>query len=640
MDMIDIGIAKALAGEAAGEAAAGKLDGNQGAANAGKIMGIDNSGNVVPVPGSQGGTPSAGDIPYSDQAAYDDGSVGKAVTQLKSVIADISENCVWDNTTYSPEFEQGTISSSYKETDNAKRIRTVDAIDVSTFVSAQCDSNHVIWQAEFDAAMTGVNLITSGSRRLVTANDFQTTTKYVRFILVNNNSATEITPSSDYTFVVETKAPPKVDAVVAKVETSFPDINMIDPDDWELGGIDEHGFSQVIYRIRTASLYHVKAGDYLTFNVPASITGTNKYNIAFYTNDVATSFSGWLADAKYVFESEAYIRIWVGASGSYDPVNWDLKNCIALISPSYTGSIVRRTADVNSVAKSLLHRRQNLGLPFTYKNQYTFGVSLSCDILFVGDDLWTFSASEDDHSNLVSYYVYTYDPNTDTFVSKRNAQHNLGHINSIDYCAGNDCIICGNGSGSYVLANAFYVVPGASEITGNIDVTDNVIVYDCSALNLGAKLNVIWGDDNGGQFDCCWGITDDNAHIYRIILGRGENELTYGTLIPGKSDNEFNGTFAIAETYSQSTCGYETCVQGSTYWRGSIYAGIGHNVGGIRVWKMTPQRDGTIMTEEHTQPIYTQELTKTGDVGGITVWNDEVVFIARGGGKLSAYYCK
>ena len=77
-----------------GEDVEDKLDANQGAANAGKIMGIDNDGNVVPVPGSQGGTPSAGDIPYSDQAAYDDGSVGKAVSQLKSDFAKLGLSVV------------------------------------------------------------------------------------------------------------------------------------------------------------------------------------------------------------------------------------------------------------------------------------------------------------------------------------------------------------------------------------------------------------------------------------------------------------------------------------------------------------------------------------------------------------------
>lgn len=77
MDIIDITVAKK-------KALAQSVATNQGAANAGKVMGIDSEGNVVPVAGSQGGAPSAGDVSYSDQASYDDGTVGKAVTQLKS----------------------------------------------------------------------------------------------------------------------------------------------------------------------------------------------------------------------------------------------------------------------------------------------------------------------------------------------------------------------------------------------------------------------------------------------------------------------------------------------------------------------------------------------------------------------------
>ena len=567
--------------------------------------------------------------------------LSNAISQKADTSA-ISTNAMWQNATTSPEFEQGTISGSYKEVANANRIRTVDTFDVSTFTSVQCDANHVIWQAEFNASMVGVRLITSGSRRYVDSSGFLSTTKYVRFILVNNNSATAITPSSDFTFTMTSENPPKIDGVVDDVEglqESLTNINLISSDDWELGTLDERGFSQVGYRLRTSSLYHVKAGDYVELNKPSSVTDSLTYNIAFYTNDVITSFSGWKT-AKHVFEADADVRIAYGKSGSYDPVNWDWINYIGIYSNSYTESVERRTADTNSIAKSLLHRRQNLGLPFTFRKIHTFGVSVACDFFFMGNDMWTFSASAEDNSDSVSYYVYTYDPVTETFASKRNAKHNLGHVNSINYCPQNDCIICGNGSGSYTLANKFFVVPNASELTGDIDINTNCIVYDCSELNLGAKLNVIWGDDNRGQFDECYGITDDNAHIYRIILGRGENELTYGTLISGKQDNEFNGTFAIVDTYSQNTCGYETCVQGSTFWRGSIYAGIGHSVGGIRIWKMTPQRDGSILTEEHTQPIYTQALTRTGDVGGISVYDDNLMFISMGAGTVIAYNCK
>ena len=64
-----------------------KLDANQGAANAGKVMGIDNEGNGVPVAGSQGGAPSAGDVSYSDRAAYDNGTVGAELKTQKALFA-------------------------------------------------------------------------------------------------------------------------------------------------------------------------------------------------------------------------------------------------------------------------------------------------------------------------------------------------------------------------------------------------------------------------------------------------------------------------------------------------------------------------------------------------------------------------
>ena len=118
----------------------------------------------------------------------------------------VSDNVVRDITTFSPEFEQGTISNTYKEAANAKRIRTVDTFDVSTFEVAECDSNHVIWQAEFTATMAGNRLVTSGSRTRVTKASLLPTTKYIRFILVNKNSATNITPSDNYTFTITMEA--------------------------------------------------------------------------------------------------------------------------------------------------------------------------------------------------------------------------------------------------------------------------------------------------------------------------------------------------------------------------------------------------------------------------------------------------
>ena len=559
-------------------------------------------------------------------------SLNESVTELNGSLANVE---VYE--TITPTFEQGTISGSYAEFDNTKRIRTVDVYDVEHFLYAECDSNHCIWRAEFDANMRGIKLVTTGSVKKVSKAAFLSTTKYVRFMLVNTNSATAITPEDNYTFTIYQGRISMIDEAMGKLDTSFSDINLIDKSDWEYGNIDEHGFVQVYYKLRTASVYHVNAGDYLTFSVPDGVTGTIKYEIAYYANGIVTSLSGKLTNARYTFLVEGDIRIMVGDTSSYNVVNFALKDAVKLYASTYSEGVTRHTIAPDKSAKQLFNRKRNKGLPFTYHAYHSFSDSIACDFFFAGADMWTFSASADDNSTSVSYAVRTYNPETKSFTTKRTGNHNLGHANSMSYCDGNDCIICGNGSGDYTLANKFFIVPNASELTGDIDINTNCIIYDCSELDLGAKLNVIWGDANRGRFDICYGITDDNAHIYKILLGRGTNQLTYGTLIEDKGDTEFNGTFAIVETYKQDICGYETCIQGSCFWRGSIYAGIGHNVEGIRIWKMTPQRDGTILTEEYTERMWAQDMTASGNVGGLAVYNDELMFISMGAGNVYSY---
>lgn len=580
--------------------------------------------------GTYGGVPTDTTLTQEGMAA-DAKAVGDALTEVSEEILGLETY-----KTLTPSFEQGTISSSYKPADNANRIRTVDAFEVDDIMSAECDSGHSIWWAEYRDDMSGNALHMKGTLKLVTPDMFAEGTVYVRFVLVNSASATPITPTDSFTFGIKISRVSKVDSVIEKVDEGFTNINLIDDTDWEIGGFDERGFLQAVYRMRTSSLYHVKAGDKIIFAIPSDITGSVKYEIGFYENDVLTSLSGKIS-TNYTFDNDYDIRIAIGLAGSYAPVNFELKRCVGLYAATYSDSIVSRTSDPLLTAGRVIQRRQNMGLPFEYHNHYTFGDSIACDFFFMGNDLWTFSASANDNSTSVSYAVRTYDPATDTFTFKSSGLHNLGHVNSMSYSEGNDCLICGNGSDDYTLSNKFFVCPNLSELVGNIDINTNCIVYDCSALDLGNKLNVIWGDANKGNYDIAYGITDDNAHIYKILLGRGTNALTYGTLISGKSDTEFNGTFAIVETYSQDVCGYETCVQGSTYFKGSIYAGIGHNVGGIRLWKMTPQRDGSIHTEEHTEQMWGQDMVALGNVGGISTWNNTLVFISMGSGNVYSY---
>ena len=277
------------------------------------------------------------------------------------------------------------------------------------------------------------------------------------------------------------------------------------------------------------------------------------------------------------------------------------------------------------------------------------------DITWVGNKMVGFISSEDDYSTTGTFNIMTFDnginkPSTDAAI----AYHTLGHCNTVDYCGGNDCLILGNGSGDYTLAGKIIIVQNFSQIisdntqypsTSPLSVSDpNVIVIDCSTYNLGTKFNVIWGENNvdasGLQYDIAYLITakkdsvqsavdaGDNGTIRRILLGRGTNELTYGTLLSGKTSTEFNGTFDILDTYIQpGTNYYNGCNQGTCYCAGRILSSVNHN--GLNVWSMRLD-NGKVCRNEYSQKTYDadgQETTR--NISGICV-KDNYLYIGCG----------
>lgn len=78
MDILDIVIAQQ-------QAAQQSVPKNMGADNEGKVLAVSGTGEVIAVDGDPS-VATAGDVTYSDQATYSDGTVGKEVSGLKSAI--------------------------------------------------------------------------------------------------------------------------------------------------------------------------------------------------------------------------------------------------------------------------------------------------------------------------------------------------------------------------------------------------------------------------------------------------------------------------------------------------------------------------------------------------------------------------
>jgi hypothetical protein len=98
----------------------------------------------------------------------------------------------------------------------------------------------------------------------------------------------------------------------------------------------------------------------------------------------------------------------------------------------------------------------------------------------------------------------------------------------------------------------------------------------------------------------------------------GSNSLQYGQFISGKADDEFNGTFAITDTYTQPETNYTNgCNQGTCYHKGRIISAVNHD--GLNIWAMRLD-DGKIYRNVYNQKTFGADGTETkNNISGICV---------------------
>ena len=272
-------------------------------------------------------------------------------------------------------------------------------------------------------------------------------------------------------------------------------------------------------------------------------------------------------------------------------------------------------------------RKGAVGLP-----EYILDVDgFTSDATWVGDKYVAVTATaSDDLETTAPARLLVYDFSNGANkprVKKTEFFHKWGHCNTIDYSSRNDCLIMGNGSGSYTLEGKIFIIPNFSAlIAGGSTIgsesnpftleNTNAIVIDCTGYGLGTKFNVMWGEINGTKHNIAYLITarmgastsaidaGDNGTIRRLLLGVGSTALEYGQFNEAAAPGEFNGTFEILDTYTQGGTAYPECNQGSCFYQGSIYAAIGHD--GIWLWKMH-MGDGNIFYDEWKQYFYNDD---------------------------------
>lgn len=211
------------------------------------------------------------------------------------------------------------------------------------------------------------------------------------------------------------------------------------------------------------------------------------------------------------------------------------------------------------------------------------GVTYMSDHTFINDQLYVLNASSDDHNEYATVNVYDVDHDIGSAVLVRTFKHNLGHGNSIDYCAGNGCLILGNGSGDSSLPGEIYILPdAANRETWEYD--------DCLKINVahegwGIKTNVVWGEHNNGEYNIAYVITNNNANVRKIMLT--------------KRNGLFTGSYTVLGEWATEPIDVN---QGTVYRDGKLYIALGHSQVWALVYTLNP--DGTITVKQLKDVFY------------------------------------
>lgn len=243
------------------------------------------------------------------------------------------------------------------------------------------------------------------------------------------------------------------------------------------------------------------------------------------------------------------------------------------------------------------------------------GTTYMSDHTFINGQLYVINASSDDHSEYAGVTVYDVDFDAERSQYVRAFKHNLGHANSIDYCAGNGCLILGDGSNNSTLPGYIFILPdAASKTTWEYN---DCIVVDLSAENWGIKMNVVWGDYNHGEHNIAYVITNNNTNVHKILLT--------------KTNGQFDGGYIVLDEWETD---FVDVNQGAVYRNGKLYIGIGHS----QIWALeyTLGAQGMVTKKQLKDVFYdaSGNVLKNPFTEGITIEGDYLCIGSTDGAVL------
>ena len=226
------------------------------------------------------------------------------------------------------------------------------------------------------------------------------------------------------------------------------------------------------------------------------------------------------------------------------------------------------------------------------------------DHTFINNSLYILNASDDEHTGYKPIGIYDYNEETGLYERTRNVVHNLGHGNSIDYCAHNDMIIMGNGGQSETLEGEIIIVENASTL--DTWEYNKAIKIPFPISEYGFKVNVVWGEANAGKHNIVYAITNNMTKIYKLLLT--------------KTADVYDGFIVLNKWESELV---DVC-QGMIFYNGKLYCGCGHN--GLWVVEITLNKNGTTSIKHMNETQYNDDgsVLEGTYTEGITIHENKI----------------
>lgn len=204
-----------------------------------------------------------------------------------------------------------------------------------------------------------------------------------------------------------------------------------------------------------------------------------------------------------------------------------------------------------------------------------------------GNKIWGFSPSDNNDAGIGYGYEYSFDELGQRSLTN-SFSHNLGHMNTSNYCQQRDSLIFGGGEAE---ADGIYLLEKFSEkvLNESIDISETINYPLSDVLDYPGQ--PIWGPSNNGYHNLIYLMVprDGVLDIVLAILGIGTNDLSTldnggGTFVAGKTDDEFNGTIRLLKTYTNDEPFDKDIdvIQDAYYFNGKIITANGHD--GIQYW--------------------------------------------------------